>query len=106
MSKMNKFQAFRERNRKSNGYLLRKVSFNVAYKIVRFVLLFGLCFLILQPLLNKISISFMEERDLYDSTINVIPRHFTDLTSHSLPPNQFFITYLCPSSPTVKSSPS
>ena len=43
MSKMNKFQAFRERNRKSNGYLLRKVSFNVAYKIVRFVLLFGLC---------------------------------------------------------------
>ena len=50
MSKMNKFQAFRERNRKSNGYLLRKVSFNVAYKIVRFVLLFGLCFLILQPL--------------------------------------------------------
>lgn len=38
MSKMNKFQAFRERNRKSNGYLLRKVSFNVAYKIVRFVL--------------------------------------------------------------------
>ena len=40
MSKMNKFQAFRERNRKSNGYLLRKVSFNVAYKIVRFVLLF------------------------------------------------------------------
>ena len=33
MSKMNKFQAFRERNRKSNGYLLRKVSFNVAYKL-------------------------------------------------------------------------
>ncbi len=77
MSKTSKFQTFRERNKKSNGYLLRKVSFNVAYKIVRFVLLFGLCFLILQPLLNKISISFMEEQDLYDSTINVIPRHFT-----------------------------
>lgn len=78
MSKMgDKFKTFRERNKKSNGYLLRKASFNVAYKIVRFVLLFGLCFLILQPLLNKISISFMEERDLYDSTINIIPRHFT-----------------------------
>lgn len=77
MSKMNKFKSFRERNKKSNGYLLRKTSFNVAYKIVRAVLLFGLCFLILQPLLNKISISFMEEQDLYDSTINVIPRHFT-----------------------------
>ena len=49
MSKMNKFQAFRERNRKSNGYLLRKVSYNVAYKNVRVVLWFGLCYLILQP---------------------------------------------------------
>ncbi len=77
MSKMNKFKSFRERNKKSNGYLLRKTSFNVAYKIIRTILLFGLCFLILQPLLNKISVSFMEERDLYDSTVNVIPRHFT-----------------------------
>ncbi|MDY3909946.1 MAG: carbohydrate ABC transporter permease [Eubacterium sp.] len=77
MSKMSKFKSFRERNKKTNGYLLRKTSFNVAYKIVRFVLLFGLCFLILQPLLNKISISFMQEKDLYDSTINVIPRNFT-----------------------------
>lgn len=77
MSKQSKFKAFRERNKKSNGYLLRKTSFNVGFKIVRTVLLFGLCFLILQPLLNKISLSFMEERDLYDSTINVIPRHFT-----------------------------
>lgn len=77
MSKMEKFRAFRERNKKSNNYLLRKTSFNIAYKIIRTVLLFGLCFLILQPLFNKISLSFMEERDLYDSTINVIPRHFT-----------------------------
>lgn len=77
MSKMEKFKSFRERNKKTNGYLLRKASFNVAYKIVRFVLLFGLCFLILQPILNKISISFMQEKDLYDSTINVIPRNFT-----------------------------
>ena len=75
MSKMNKFQAFRERNRKSNGYLLRKVSFNVAYKIVRFVLLFGLCFLILQPLLNKISISFMEERVRFDNQCNSTSLH-------------------------------
>ena len=75
MSKMNKFQAFRERNRKSNGYLLRKVSFNVAYKIVRFVLLFGLCFLILQPLLNKISISFMEERVRFDNQRNSTSLH-------------------------------
>ncbi len=77
MNKKNKFKTFIERNKKSNGYLLRKVSFNVFYKIVRAVLLFGLCFMILQPLMNKISLSFMEEQDLYDSTIVAIPRHFT-----------------------------
>lgn len=77
MNKKNKLKTFIERNKKSNGYLLRKASFSVFYKIIRFVLLFGLCFMILQPLLNKISISFMEEQDLYDSTIVAIPRHFT-----------------------------
>ncbi len=77
MNKKKSLKAFIERNKKSNGYLLRKVSFDVFYKIIRFVLLFGLCFMILQPLLNKISLSFMEEQDLYDSTIVAIPRHFT-----------------------------
>lgn len=45
MSKMNKFQAFRERNRKSNGYLLRKVSFNVAYKNRAFCIVVWIVFL-------------------------------------------------------------
>ena len=77
MNKKKKIKTFIERNKKSNGYLLRKTSFSVFYKIVRAILLFGLCFMILQPLLNKVSLSFMEERDLYDSTIVAIPRHFT-----------------------------
>lgn len=72
-----KFKSFVERNRMTNNYLLRKTAFDVGYKIVRFVLLIGLCFLILQPILNKVSISFMEEQDLYDSTIVTLPRHFT-----------------------------
>lgn len=75
--KSGKWQAFMERNRKSSGYLLKKTIFSIAYKICRAILIFGLCFLIIQPLLNKISMSFMEERDLYDSTIVSIPRHFT-----------------------------
>ncbi len=75
--KQSNFSNFWERNRKTNGYLLRKTSFNVAYRIIRAILIFGLCFMILQPLLNKISISFMEEQDLYDSTIVAIPRNFT-----------------------------
>lgn len=68
---------FWERNRKSNGYLLKKTSKDVALRIVRAILLFGMCFLILQPILNKISVSFMEERDLYTTTVINIPEHFT-----------------------------
>lgn len=65
------------RNKKSGGYLLKKVIGKKTYELLRAVLLFGLCFLILQPLLNKISLSFMVERDLYDPTIIVVPRNFT-----------------------------
>ena len=75
--KIPKYKNFRERNRKSGGYLLRKTIFDIGYKIVRAILIFGLCFLIIQPILNKISLSFMEEQDLYDSTIVSIPRNFT-----------------------------
>lgn len=72
-----KWNEFLSRNKKSGGYLLRKTVSNKIYKLLRAVLLLGLCFLILQPLLNKISLSFMKERDLYDPTIIVVPRNFT-----------------------------
>ncbi|MBP5533662.1 MAG: carbohydrate ABC transporter permease [Lachnospiraceae bacterium] len=68
---------FWERNRLSNGYLLRKRITKYGVSILRAILLFGLCFLILQPVLNKISVSFMEERDLYDPVVISIPKHFT-----------------------------
>jgi len=61
----------------SRSYHLQKTILDVVYKICRAVLLFGLCFLIVQPLLDKLSISFMEQQDLYDSTVVSIPRHFT-----------------------------
>ncbi|MDR2743054.1 MAG: carbohydrate ABC transporter permease [Treponema sp.] len=68
---------FLERNRLSNGYLLKKTAGSFVYKTCRAILLFGLCFLIVQPLLDKLSVSFMEQRDLYDATVISIPRHFT-----------------------------
>lgn len=70
-------ESFWVRNKKSGGYLLKKTLGNKIYKFVRFLLLFGLCFMIIQPLLSKISVSFMAEEDLYDSTIVAIPRHVT-----------------------------
>ena len=76
MNKM-KNASFWERNKQTKNYLLRHTIFRVLFKIARAVLLFGLCFLILQPLFNKISVSFMAEQDLYDTTIISIPKHFT-----------------------------
>ena len=70
-------ESFWERNKKSGGYLLKKTAGNKFYKFIRFLLLFGLCFVIIQPLLSKVSLSFMIEEDLYDSTIIFIPRHLT-----------------------------
>lgn len=55
----------------------KKVATQVFISIVRFILLFGLCFLIIQPILNKISVSFMTEGDLYDPVVINIPAHFT-----------------------------
>ncbi len=68
---------FWERNRKSGGYLLQKKAMAVFVSVARFILLFGLCFLILQPMLNKISVSFMTEDDLFNPVVVSIPLHFT-----------------------------
>ncbi|MGN0402177.1 MAG: carbohydrate ABC transporter permease [Acetatifactor sp.] len=75
--KYSKYNNFWERNRKSQGYLLKKTVMGYAVSICRFVLLFGLCFLILQPIFNKISVSFMTEADLYNPVVISIPEHFT-----------------------------
>ena len=75
--KVKKMDSFWERNRKSEGYLLRKTLLDIGVSICRFVLLFGLCFLILQPILNKISVSFMTESDLYNPIVISIPENFT-----------------------------
>ena len=62
-------KSFAERNRLSGGYLLKKRAGEFAVSICRLVLLFGMCFMILQPILNKISVSFMTEEDLYNPSV-------------------------------------
>ncbi|WP_026653064.1 carbohydrate ABC transporter permease [Butyrivibrio proteoclasticus] len=69
--------SFWERNKLSGGYLLKKIVGERAVSIIRFILLFGMCFLIIQPILNKISVSFMTEKDLYNPIVVSIPEHFT-----------------------------
>jgi multiple sugar transport system permease protein len=68
---------FWERNKLSGGYVLQKLLMSKATSIIRFILLFGMCFMIIQPILNKISVSFMTESDLYNPIVISIPEHFT-----------------------------
>ncbi|MBQ6096014.1 MAG: carbohydrate ABC transporter permease [Lachnospiraceae bacterium] len=68
---------FWERNRKSDGYLLKKTLLKYGVSIARFILLFGMCFMILQPIFNKISVSFMTIEDLNNPTIISIPENPT-----------------------------
>ncbi|MHB8963799.1 MAG: carbohydrate ABC transporter permease [Saccharofermentanales bacterium] len=49
-------------------------------KILHFVLVFGICFVILYPLLIKITASFKSPDDLLDKTIIYLPRNFTVTT--------------------------
>ena len=68
---------FRERNQKSGGYLLKKKFMDIGLSVCRAILLFGMCFLIIQPILNKISVSFMTEEDLFNPVVIAIPQNFT-----------------------------
>jgi multiple sugar transport system permease protein len=62
---------------KINAFQLKTNVLEITYKIFRAILIFGLCFLILQPLLDKLSVSFMTHDDLYDATVISIPRNFS-----------------------------
>ena len=82
MSKKNtvfigKNKNFWDRNRRSEGYLLKREIKSKFVSIARALLLFGLCFMIIQPMLIRFSTGFMEEPDLYGSTIVLVPRHLT-----------------------------
>lgn len=67
-------RSFWEANRASNGYLLKATVMRKALSLARALLLFGLCFMIIQPLLTRFGTSLMAEKDLYDSTVVLVPR--------------------------------
>ena len=72
-----KTEAKRTRNSRGGGYLLKSRLRKGTVSVIRALLLFGLCFLIIQPILTRFSISLMTEADLYDSTVVLLPRHVT-----------------------------
>ncbi|MBP3453168.1 MAG: carbohydrate ABC transporter permease [Clostridia bacterium] len=72
-----KNKSFWDRNRRSEGYLLQRRAKQIAISVARALLMFGLCFMIIQPMLIRFSTAFMAEKDLYDTTIVLVPRHLT-----------------------------
>ncbi len=70
-------KSFWDRNRRSEGYLLKRELKRKAIAVFRALLLFGLCFMIIQPILMRFSTGFMVEKDLYDSTVVMVPRDVT-----------------------------
>ena len=59
------------------SYLRRKKITDSVWPVFRFLILFGLCFVILYPLLFMISCAFRDRSDMNDPTVMWIPRHFT-----------------------------
>ena len=70
-------KSFWDRNRRSNGYLLKRRTGQIAISVIRALLMFGLCFMIIQPMITRFGMSLMQEKDLYDSTVVLLPRHVT-----------------------------
>ena len=62
---------------KWNQAKTQKAAKSILLSIFRAVFIIGICFMILYPLLTKISMSFMTGTDLYDRTVKVVPKHFT-----------------------------
>ena len=69
--------SFWDRNRRSEGYLLKRTVRQISISVIRGLLMFGLCFMIISPMISRLSMSLMEEKDLYDSTIVLLPRNVT-----------------------------
>jgi len=75
--KRGRIKHYLERNRASEGYLLKRDVGRKLGGILMIILLFGLCFLILQPVFHQISQSLMSREDLFDATVISIPRYPT-----------------------------
>lgn len=56
---------------------VKKYAFRYVVSIVRWIFIIGMCFVVLYPLFKQIALSFMSAQDMFDATVNYIPKHFT-----------------------------
>ena len=83
-----------------NFYFLQKV----VIWIVRMILMIGISYIVIYPFLTQIAASFMAPEDFVDSTVRLIPKHFsldvyraiiTDLGYFRAFGNTFFLSFGC-----------
>lgn len=55
---------------------------NLFWRLLLYCVVFGLCFIVLQPFIQKISTSFMSTKDVLDVTVIYIPKHFSTTFWH------------------------
>ncbi|NMO95109.1 carbohydrate ABC transporter permease [Paenibacillus lemnae] len=56
---------------------IKNKSLNSLWSICRFMLILGITFIIIYPILTKFSMAFKAKEDIYNPTIYMIPVHFT-----------------------------
>lgn len=64
----------------ANKYRMQKVrnkTVDILYSIFRYLLIIGISFIIIYPLLMKFSVAFKAREDIYNPTIYMVPVHFT-----------------------------
>ena len=69
--------AVKSSRKSSSSYVMKAKAKKAVISIVRGLLIFGLCFMIIQPMVTRFATSLMAEKDLYDSTIVILPRNPT-----------------------------
>ena len=75
------------------SYLRRKAVMDRIFPFFRFVILFGLGFVILYPLIYMVSCTFRERGDMNDPTVMWIPRHYTlDIVRETMSAMDFWNT--------------
>lgn len=54
---------------------ISKTAGRIVYGLLRLILIFGLGFIILKPIIGKLLLSFMNPIDLLDNTVRLLPKH-------------------------------
>ncbi|MCR2821534.1 carbohydrate ABC transporter permease [Lederbergia panacisoli] len=65
------------RNKERHAFIPFEKLKSFVWTLVRSVLIIGLSFVILYPIILKVSIAFKHKSDIYDPTVMYIPRNFT-----------------------------